>query len=357
MSDPGLYRRTLELIARDSAFSSVVITISLPSAESADRKLPLIIDALSSLDGKPGVVFAMLGEDCPIPLAYVDKMRETGTAFFRSPERAFRALAAVKRLARLADPLPANTVPAGSASTDVISTNAKPADALDFQARLDPGTLPEYRAKWLLARRGLKMPPGRFVVSLDEALAAADELGFPLALKAQSSHLPHKSEAGAVALDIRDVASLRSAWATMNQRLTVERADVSLDGMLMERMSEAGIEIIVGARNEAGWGPVIMVGLGGILTELLQDVVFIPAGVGRAQIERALRSLKGAKLFDGYRGSPPADVDAAITVVEILSGLLLQHPEIIEADLNPVRIHARGQGATVLDALFVVGNA
>ena len=75
------------------------------------------------------------------------------------------------------------------------------------------------------------------------------------------------------------------------------------------------------------------------------------------EIERALRSLKGAKLFDGYRGSPPADVDAAINVVETLSALLLQHPEIVEADLNPVRIHARGQGATVLDALFVVGNS
>jgi acyl-CoA synthetase (NDP forming) len=342
MSDTGLYRRVLELIARDSAFGSVVITISLPSAESADRKLPLIIDALNSLDGNQGVVFAMLGEDCSIPLAYVDKIRDTGTPFFRSPERAFRALAAVKRLARL---------------FDLIPTDAVPSAARGIEVPLDPGMVPEYRAKQLLARRGLKMPPGRLVVSLEEALPAADELGFPLALKAQSSQLPHKSEAGAVALDIRDGASLRSAWATMQQRLAAERTAVSLDGMLLERMSEAGIEIIIGARNESGWGPVIMVGLGGILTELLQDVVFIPAGVGRAQIERALRSLKGAKLFDGYRGSPPADVDAAITVVEVLSALLLQHPEIVEADLNPVRIHARGQGATVLDALFVVGNS
>jgi acyl-CoA synthetase (NDP forming) len=338
MSDTGLYRRVLELLARDSAFGSVVITISLPSAESADRKLPRIIDALRSLDGNQAVVFAMLGEDCPIPLAYVDQIRDTGAPFFRSPERAFRALAVVKRLARAFDGIP-------------------PSTARGVEAPLDPGMLPEYRAKQLLARRGLKMPPGRLVVSLEEALTAADELGFPLALKAQSRHLPHKSEAGAVALDIRDGASLRSAWTTMQHRLAAERSDVSLDGMLLERMSEAGIEIIIGARNEGGWGPVIMVGLGGILTELLQDVVFIPAGAGRAQIERGLRSLKGARLFDGYRGSPPADLDAAITVVEILSALLLQHPEIVEADLNPVRIHARGQGATVLDALFVVGNS
>jgi hypothetical protein len=191
---------------------------------------------------------------------------------------------------------------------------------------------------------------------LEDALTAADELGFPLALKAQSSRLPHKSDVGAVTLDIRDGASLRSAWSTMQDRLATEHADVSLDGMLLERMVEGGIEIIIGARNEGGWGPVILVGLGGILTELLQDVVFIPAGLGRADIARALRSLKGARLFDGYRGSPPADVDATITVVETLSAFLLRHPEIIEADLNPVRVHARGLGATVLDALFVVGE-
>jgi len=147
---------------------------------------------------------------------------------------------------------------------------------------------------------------------------------------------------------------LRAAWSAMQQRLTAEHPGLLLDGMLLERMSEPGIEIIIGARNEGGWGPVILVGLGGILTELLQDVVLIPAGIDRANIERAFRSLEGARLFDGYRGSPRADVDAAITVVETLGALLLQHPEIVEVDLNPVRIHAQGLGATVLDALFVV---
>jgi acetate---CoA ligase (ADP-forming) len=256
--DPGLYRRVLDLIARDSAFGSVVMVVSLPSADSAGRKLPPIIEALGSFAGNQAVVFAMLGEDCPIPAAYVDRIRDTGTPFFRSPERAFRALAALKGLARI--PV------------------AIPAAARSFASALEPGVLPEYRAKQLLARLGLKLPPGRLVVSLEEALTAAAELGFPLALKAQSGSLPHKSEAGAVALDIRDGASLRAAWSTMQNRLAAERPGVSLDGMLLERMSEAGIEIIIGARNEDGWGPVILVGLGGILTELLQDVVLIPAG-------------------------------------------------------------------------------
>jgi acetate---CoA ligase (ADP-forming) len=334
LKDPSLYGKVLDHIARDAAFGSVVLTVSLPSAASADRKLPPIIDALGSFAGKQAVIFAMLGEDCPIPTAHVDRIRETGTPFFRSPERAFRALAALKALAR--GPAPVRPAARGVA------------------APLESGTLPEYRAKQLLAGLGLNIPPGRLVVSLEDAFTAAAELGFPLALKAQSSRLNHKSEAGAVTLDIRDAASLRSAWATMQERLSAGHPDVPLDGMLLERMAGAGIEIIIGARNEAGWGPVILVGLGGILTELLQDVVFIPAGVGRPDIEGALRSLKGARLFDGYRGAPPADLDAAITVVEILSAFLLQHPEIVEVDLNPVRVHARGFGTTVLDALFVV---
>ena len=140
----------------------------------------------------------------------------------------------------------------------------------------------------------------------------------------------------------------------MQTRLKSEHPDILLDGMLLERMSEPGLELIVGARNEGGWGPVVLVGLGGVLTEVLQDVVIIPAGAGRTEIARAIRTLKGAKLLDGYRGSPPADVEALVDTVESLSGFLLQHPEVAEADLNPVRVHARGQGTTVLDALFVV---
>jgi acyl-CoA synthetase (NDP forming) len=334
--DPDLYRKVLDQVARDSKFGSVVIVISLPSAASADRKLPPIIDALDTFAGNQAVLFAMLGEDCPIPAQYVDKIRNTGTPFFRSPERAFRALAALKTIAR--------------------KPPALKAAARSAAAPLKPGVMPEYRVKQLLAEQGSKMPAGRLAKTLDEALNAADEIGFPLALKAQSSALPHKSEAGAVALDIRDHAGLQSAWSTMQMRLAAERPDVSLDGMLLERMAEPGIEVIIGARNEGGWGPVILVGLGGIFTELLKDAVIIPAGVGRGEIERALRSLKGAKLFDGYRGAPPADVDAALTVIETLSAFLLEHPEIVEVDLNPVRLHAKGQGATVLDALFVVSE-
>jgi acyl-CoA synthetase (NDP forming) len=167
LSDPTLYRRTLDLIARDPAFGSVAVVIGLPSAQSADRKMPPIIDALSTFAGNQAVVFSMLGEDCPIPMTHVENIRATGTPFFRSPERAFRALAALTRL--------------GQAPTEIAPAARRAGHPLES------GTVPEYRAKQLLARRGLKMPTGRLVASLEEALKAAAEIGFPLALKAQSS--------------------------------------------------------------------------------------------------------------------------------------------------------------------------
>jgi acyl-CoA synthetase (NDP forming) len=329
--DPTLYQRVLSLVADDPAYGSIAIAITLPSAESADRKLPPIIAALEAFGGRKAVVFAMLGEDCPIPGAHIDAIRATGTPFFRSPERAFRALAALAAPIAAA-PGPSVRIPVGP--------------------RLESGTVTEYEAKQLLARLGVRMPAGRFVVTLEEAIAAAGELGFPLALKAQAGTLPHKSDAGGVALGIRDLDALCLRWEKMHQDLAASRPDVTLEGVLVERMSEEGIELIVGARNEGGWGPVILVGLGGVLAELLKDSTLIPAGVGREEIHRALRALQGARLFDGYRGAPPADLDAVVDIIEALGTLLLQHPEIAEMDLNPVRVHP--QGATVLDALMVV---
>lgn len=329
--DPSLYQRVLSQVAEDPGYGSIAIVITLPSAESADRKLPPIIAALQAFGGRKAVVFAMLGEDCPIPAAQIDAIRATGTPFFRSPERAFRAL---------------------SALTAAVPESPDTSVRVPVVSPLEGGTIAEYEAKQLLASLGVSMPPARFVVTVQEAVAAAKELGFPLALKAQSSALPHKSDAGGVALGIRDLDGLRTAWETMQQRLAVTRPELTLDGVLVERMSEEGIELIVGARNEGGWGPVILVGMGGVLAELLDDSTLIPAGVSRKEIRRSLGTLQGARLFAGYRGGPPADLESLIDIIAALGTLLLQHPEIVEMDLNPVRVHPKG--ATVLDALMVV---
>src|SRR5262249_41801618 len=155
-------------------------------------------------------------------------------------------------------------------------------------------------------------PAGKLARSADEAAAIAREIGFPVALKAQAAALSHKTEAGGVALNIADDAALRAAWDRMMASVKRAAPDGALDGALVEKMWPRGIELMVGAKRDAGWGTVLLLGLGGIWIEALGDVQLLPSGADAALIREALGRLRSAKLLGGVRGAPPADVDAVI---------------------------------------------
>jgi len=123
----------------------------------------------------------------------------------------------------------------------------------------------------------------------------------------------------------------------------------------VEKMSPRGIELMVGAKRDPGWGTVLLLGLGGIWVEALGDVQLLPGTADEAQIREALDKLHSAKLLAGVRGAPPADTDAIVKVVLAIGRLMQTVPEIIEIDVNPLMVHGQGQGATALDALIVCG--
>ncbi|MDU6730711.1 MAG: acetate--CoA ligase family protein, partial [Bradyrhizobium sp.] len=120
-----------------------------------------------------------------------------------------------------------------------------------------------------------------------------------------------------------------------------------------EKMGERGLELVVGASRDAQWGPILMVGLGGIWVEALGDVQLLAPDLPRAAIIERLRRLKAAKLLDGFRGAPPIDLDAVADVIALLGQLMLQYPEVTEVDINPLVAYGRGQGVVALDALIV----
>jgi acyl-CoA synthetase (NDP forming) len=126
-----------------------------------------------------------------------------------------------------------------------------------------------------------------------------------------------------------------------------------LDGALVETMSPRGIELMVGAKRDPGWGTVLLLGLGGIWVEALGDVRLLPSGADDGLIREALGRLHAAKLLAGVRGAPPADVDAVVRVVMAIDRLMQSVPDITEIDVNPLMVHAEGEGATALDALIV----
>jgi acyl-CoA synthetase (NDP forming) len=191
---------------------------------------------------------------------------------------------------------------------------------------------------------------------LNQAQAAAAEIGFPVVLKAQSAMLSHKSEAGGVVLDLGDSNALIDGWATLQANIARSRPDLKLDGVLVEKMGRRGVELIVGARNDPEWGAVILAGFGGIQAEITRDVRLFAPDLSIDEITSELYQLKSGPLLRGFRGSPALDVVAVAELIARLSALLVAQPAIREIDLNPVIAYPVGEGAVALDALILVGE-
>jgi succinyl-CoA synthetase beta subunit len=225
-----------------------------------------------------------------------------------------------------------------------------------------PGVVPpsgvyaEYQGKTWLAQAGLAVPKGALAVSADEAVRIAFEIGFPVVLKAQASELPHKSDVGGVIVGIPDETALREAWLRLHANVARHRPEVQLDGALVEAMGPRGLELVVGAKRDADWGPVVLVGLGGIWIEALKDVRLIPADMAVEDIVVELGRLKAAVVLQGIRGATAVDVNAIARVVAQVGAQMRANPKITEIDINPLVAYPLGAALPVLalDALVVV---
>jgi acyl-CoA synthetase (NDP forming) len=334
--DPELYRRTLPPILADDRFGSVLLAIILTDEATCNLKLPPILSALRSLRLSKPVLFAALDEGAPMPGHYVDELRSLGVPFYPSPERALRVLCIITR---------------GSACE--FPSQPRPRNK-SMQLALTPGVIPEYRCKMVLAQSGIPFPEGGLARTLDEANSIASRIGFPVVLKAQSPDLPHKSDAGGVALDIRDAGALATAWDRMHRDLARARPDLDLDGVLVERMVSPGLELIAGARSDREWGPILLAGTGGVLAEAMRDVRLMAPGLSLQAIAAELLTLRCGPLLRGFRGSPGLDVDAAAQIILALSDLITAYPAIREIDINPLVVLP--EGAIALDAVMFVSE-
>ena len=285
---------------------------------------------------KPKVLVA-LGDTWELTPETVQAIKEGPAVFSRSSDRMLRAITLYTRYGRLlarsrvaADPLPFPGMP-----------------------KLGKGAQPEWLGKKVLAAAGVRVPDGELARTADEAITVARRIGYPVVLKAQAAALSHKTEAGGVILNLADESAVRAAWDTLVGNVKSAAPGVTLDGILVEKMSPKGVELMVGAKRDPEWGTVLLVGLGGVWVEALGDVTLLPVDADEARIVEALRSLRTAKLLAGFRGAPPADIEAVAQVVMAIGRLMQTVPELTEIDVNPLMVHAKGQGATALDALIV----
>jgi acetate---CoA ligase (ADP-forming) len=250
--------------------------------------------------------------------------------------------AAMGRLADYAEAL-ARPIPALPAAVDTVPI-------MQGSSRV----LPEYAAKQALAEF---LPPSSEALATNaaEAVDAATRLGYPVALKIQSADLPHKTEAGGVCLHLNDATAVRSAYDAIMRDVLAHKPDARIDGMVVQRMAPKGHELVIGMINDPTFGPLMMVGSGGVTVELFGDVVHAPAPVDVAEAERMIRSLRSAPLLSGFRGSKPIDLAPAASLVARLSEAALVHAErIAEMEFNPVILHADGSGLTIADALVTL---
>jgi acetate---CoA ligase (ADP-forming) len=239
-------------------------------------------------------------------------------------------------------------------------TEAAPATSRDLREEVGRALatagpmLTEAEAKALLARYGMPLPPEALVTNADEAVAAAARIGGPVALKVQSPDITHKTEAGAVALRVAGETAVREAYQRVLASAKSAHPDASIHGVLAQAMAPPGHEMILGVTRDQTFGPMLMVGLGGIHVEVLRDTVFAPIPIGRQEALSLLGELRGSPLLDGVRGAPPADRAALAELIAILSRFAADHADLIEEiDLNPVIVHPQGQGLSVVDALIV----
>jgi acetate---CoA ligase (ADP-forming) len=207
----------------------------------------------------------------------------------------------------------------------------------------------------LLAAYGIPTAAQVIAHSEQEAVSAAQRLGFPVVLKVVSDLIPHKTEAGGVALGLADADAVRTAYAEIRRRARKFLGDeLEPDGVLVQEQLRGGTEMMVGAKVDPAFGAFVVVGTGGILTELLADVTVAPAPVDETEALAMIRRLRGAELLRGYRGAPAGDVPALAAVVSRFSQFAADHTTTLyEADLNPVVVLPEGRGVYVADALLI----
>jgi len=334
IKDPSILGKSLAALLADEGVGSVIAAVIPGPPKAVIARAEALMNGFPPESVKPYVV-SVFGDESPVPAEFAQIVRAKGACFIRSPDRALRAMAVATAYGR-------TRVQAREKASGLKSSTSLPRS----------GMLAEYEGKAFFASLGLPVPEGRFATDLSSARQTAASIGYPVVLKAQSTALPHKSEAGGVIVNIADESALTAAWNTLASNVKKARPDIVLDGVLVEKMcAPGGIELVVGARRDPQWGPVVMAGLGGIWIEALKDVRLMAADLEEEVIIEELNKLRGAAILHGLRGAPAVDVRAVARAIALVGALMRSHEDISEIDINP--LVAGPKGVMALDVLLV----
>lgn len=336
---PGAIREAMAAIMADPGVGAgIYVMTTQPHTELIAR----ITADLAHSCGKPFFLINLASE---VGASAGAILRHAGIVEVDRIAEGVRVLAALRSVGR--------ALAAPTAAAPVVAANLHDLQDLLPLPSGAPVTLSEADTKALLARAGLPVPRQALAHTAEEAAAIAVQLGFPVALKIEAEGVSHKSDMGGVVLGLHDAAAVRQAFERIEAAARAHGVADRLHGCLVQQMVPGDVELIVGSRWDAAFGPMVMVGIGGTLVELLKDVRLMPAPVTREQVLHELATLQLYPLLTGYRGSRPVDLNAVADVVVALARIVADlGPRLLEFDANPVRVS--GRSVCVADARAVV---
>jgi len=279
----------------------------------------------------------------------IDYLNSRQVPNYLFPERAVQALAAMVHYGEWRRE-PPDEIPRFQADEQAVSAMFARARA---EGRVNLG---EVEAREVLRTYSIRVPESRVAESAEEAEKHAAEIGFPVVMKIISPDILHKSDIGGVRVGIRDRQEAIDAYDLMMLRVRRYAPNAALRGVAVQEMVQGGREVIIGSTRDPQFGPLVMFGLGGIYVEVLKDVSFRVAPFGEKHARRMVEEIKSAPLLHGARGERPCDIGAIVQCLLVVSQMVTDFPEIVEMDINPLRVGDSGAGAVALDARITISE-
>lgn len=331
-ASPEQYAQCLRILLSDPDVHSALVILPPPPMFTAGAVAKAIIPIIHHAE-KP-VVIALMGER--LIQEAVEHFRAARVPEYRFPERAASALAVLaqraKHLQRVTRKMTISTGIEQEKAQKILAQQVTQISAAEH------GFLPPDIVRKLLEIYGISMPPEGLAQTSQEAVALARQIGFPVALKIISPDIPHKTDIGGVLLGIQDEASVHAGFEQIMANAKRAQPEASIVGISIQRMIPQGQEVIVGAVQDAQFGPLVMFGSGGIEVEGLKDVAFALAPITEEEVGYLLDSTWGGRKLNGYRNIPPADQASVKETIYRLAQLAADLPQIQEIEINPLRV-------------------
>ena len=341
------YKAAIRTVIADPNVDMGMVILTPQSMTDIEDIAAAIPEAIEGIN-KPVVCSFMGAKDVAQGVAI---LRKAGIPNYPFPEDGIQALWAARQLVALQE-LPSREM-VDFTDCDVNKAKTIIAEALGSQ---DKCYLTQAQCRPLLECYNLPLLKSGIANSAKQASELATSFGGTVVLKVMSADVVHKFDAGGVILNVRSAQDAAIAYEQIIANVNKAAPEAKIDGVLVEQMARGGVEVILGASRDPKFGPLMMFGLGGTFVEILKDVSFRLAPMWEISANRMVREIRSFKVLDGFRGKPPSDIDSIVNTLLRLSYMVCNHPEISELDINPLIVHAKGQGCSVADSRIMLAR-